>query len=94
LLEQVLDRLACEYGAKGQSELFDQLKIVLTRGRGSVPGATLAEQLGKSEEAVHMAVHRLRKRYREILEEQITATLEDPGELEDEIRSLFEAIST
>ncbi len=40
-----------------------------------------------------MAVHRLRKRYREILQEQIAATLDDPSEMEDEIRSLFEAIT-
>ncbi len=94
LLEKVLDLLAREFAAKGQSELFEKLKIVLTQGKGSVPAATLAAQLGKSEEAVHMAAHRLRKRYREILEEQIAATLDDPSEMEDEIRSLFEAIAT
>ncbi len=94
LLEKVLDLLAGEYAAKGHSELFEKLKIVLTQGKGSVSAATLAEQLGKSEEAVHMAVHRRRKRYREILEDQIAATLDDPSELEDEIRSLFEAIAS
>ncbi len=59
-----------------------------------MPIATLAAELGKTEEAVNMAVHRLRKRYREILEEQIAATLDDPSEMEDEIRSLFEAITS
>ena len=94
LLEKVLDLLGAEYAAKGQSELFDHLKIVLTQGKGAVPAATLAAQLGKTEEAVHMAIHRLRKRYREILEAQIAATLDDPSEMEDEIRSLFEAITS
>ena len=94
LLDKVLDLLAGEYAAKGRSELFDHLKIVLTQGKGAVSAATLAEQVGKSEEAVNMAVHRLRKRYREILEDQIAATLDDPSEMEDEIRSLFEAITT
>ena len=94
LLEKVLDLLAREYAAKGLSELFDQLKIVLTQGKGAVTAATLAAQLGKTAEAVYMAAHRLRKRYREILEEQIAATLDDPSEMEDEIRSLFEAITT
>jgi len=93
LLEKVLDLLAAEYAAKGHSELFDHLKVVLTQGKGAVPAATLAALLGKTEEAVHMAVHRLRKRYREILEAQIAATLDDPSEMEDEIRSLFEAIT-
>ena len=94
LLDKVLELLAGEYTAKGRAEVFDRLKIVLTQGRGTVPVATLAAELGKSEEAVNMAVHRLRKRYREILEEQIAATLDDPSEMEDEIRSLFEAITS
>ncbi len=94
LLDRVLDLLSCEYAAKGGSELFNQLKIVLTQGTSDVSAGTLAAQLGKSEEAVRMAVHRLRKRYREILEEQIAATLDNPSEMEDEIRSLFEAIAT
>ena len=94
LLEKVLDLLAQEYAAKGHSGLFGHLKIVLTQGKGAVSAATLAAQLGKTEEAVNMAVHRLRKRYREILEEQIAATIDDPSEMQDEIRSLFEAIAT
>ena len=94
LLDRVLELLAAEYAAKGHSELFDHLKIVLTQGKGAASAATLAASLGKTEEAVNMAVHRLRKRYREILEEQIAATLDDPSEMEDEIRSLFEAITS
>ena len=94
LLDKVLDLLAREYAAKGRSEVFDRLKVVLTQGRGAVPVANLAAELGKTEEAVNMAVHRLRKRYCEILEEQIAATLDDPSEMEDEIRSLFEAIAS
>lgn len=94
LLDTVLDLLAREYAAKGHSDVFDRLKIVLTQGKGAVPAATLAAELGKTEEAVNMAVHRLRKRYREILEQEIGATLDDPSEMEDEIRSLFEAITS
>jgi biotin operon repressor len=73
--------------------LFDHLKIVLTQGKGAASAATLAAALGKTEEAVNMAVHRLRKRYREILEERIAATINDPSEMEDEIRSLFAAVA-
>jgi RNA polymerase sigma factor (sigma-70 family) len=94
LLDKILDLLASEYSAKGRSELFDQLKIVLTHGKGTVPAATLAAELGMTEEAVNMSVHRLRRRFREILEVQIAATLDDPSEMEDEIRSLFEAITS
>jgi hypothetical protein len=64
----------------------------LTQGKGAVPAATLAIQLGTTEGAVHVAVHRLKKRYRAILQEQIAATLDDPSEVDDEVRSLFDAI--
>jgi RNA polymerase sigma-70 factor (ECF subfamily) len=92
LLDRVLALLAEEYAAKGRANVFDRLMVVLTQGRGAVPATTLAAELGTTEGAVHTAVHRLRKRYREILQEQITTTLDDPSEMEDEIRSLFEAI--
>ncbi len=92
LLDRVLDLLAREHAAEGRSELFEHLKIVLTQGKGAVSAATLAAELGKPKEAVYTAVHRLRKRYRQILEVQIAATLDDPSEMKDEIRSLFEAI--
>ena len=92
LLDRVLGLLAGEYTAKGRSEVFDRLKIILIQGRGAVPVATLAAQLGTTEGAVHVAAHRLKKRYRKILREQIAATLGDPSEMDDEIRSLFDAI--
>jgi hypothetical protein len=67
---------------------------VSKEGKGAVPSAILAAELGKTEEEVDMAVHRLRKRYRHILEEQIAATLDDRFEMEDQIRSLFAAIAS
>jgi RNA polymerase sigma factor (sigma-70 family) len=94
LLDRVLGLLADEYAEPRRAELFDQLKVVLTEGKGAVRAAEVAARLGTSESAVHTACHRLRKRYREILQEQIAATLEDPSELEDEIRSLFDALGT
>jgi RNA polymerase sigma-70 factor (ECF subfamily) len=92
LLDCVLERLAGKYAARGRSEVFHRLKVVLTGWKGAVPSARLAAQLGMTENAVNAAVHRLRKRYREILQEQIAATLDDSSESDDEIRSLFEAL--
>ncbi len=92
LLDRVLSLLGAEYTASGRAELFDQLNVVLIEGKGAVRAAELAARLGMSVDAVHSASHRLRKRYREILQEQIAATLEDPSELGDEIRSLFAAL--
>jgi DNA-directed RNA polymerase specialized sigma24 family protein len=92
LLGRVLELLAAEYAASGRAELFAHLKVLLTEGKGAVPAATLAERLGKSENAVHGAVHQLRKRYRAILQDQIAATVDDSEQIDDEIRDLFEAI--
>ncbi len=66
LLDRVLELLAAEYAARARSEVFDRLKVVLTGGKGAVPSATLAAQLGMTESAVNVAVHRLRKRYRQV----------------------------
>ena len=92
VLDRVLERLAGEFAAKGRAEVFDRLKIVLTQGKGAVPGATVAAQLGMTENAVNVAIHRLRKRYRQLLEEQIAETLDDTTQMDDEIRSLFAAL--
>jgi RNA polymerase sigma-70 factor (ECF subfamily) len=94
LLERVLGLLAAEYADMRRARLFDQLKVVLTEGKGAVRVADMAARLGMSESAVHTASHRLRKRYREILKQQIAATLEDPEELDNEVRSLFTALGT
>jgi DNA-directed RNA polymerase specialized sigma24 family protein len=92
LLDGVLELLAAKYAESGRAELFAHLKVVLTEGKGTVPSATLAERLGKSEEAVNTAIHRLRKDYRAILQEQIAATLDDAAQVDEEIRDLFEAV--
>jgi len=92
LLGRALEALAREYNERGEAELFGALKVVLTQGKKAVRSATLAAQLGMSEEAVNTAVHRLRKRYRKTLEAEIAATLDNPTELDDEIRSLMDAI--
>jgi RNA polymerase sigma-70 factor (ECF subfamily) len=92
LLDRVLGLLAQEYAAKGRADLFDRLKVVLSQGKGAVSAAELAAQLDTTEGAVNTAVHRLKKRYRAILQQQIAATLDDPSEVDEEIRWLFEAI--
>jgi RNA polymerase sigma-70 factor (ECF subfamily) len=92
LLERVLGLLGQEYAATGRREVFDRLKVVLTQGKGAIPAAELASQLGTTEGAVHTAVHRLKKRYKAILQQEIAATLDDPSDVDEEIRWLFEAI--
>jgi RNA polymerase sigma factor (sigma-70 family) len=94
LLERVLNLLRDEYSLAGNLALFDALKGHLTREKGSIPYREVAEILGLSEGAVKVAVHRLRRRYRDLLESEIAHTVSDTADVEDEMRQLFTALSS
>ncbi len=89
LLSEVLARLETEYRREGKVELFDALRQTLVGARESQPYALLARQLGLNEGALRTAVHRLRKRYRELIREEVANTVSSPEEIDDEIRYLF-----
>jgi RNA polymerase sigma factor (sigma-70 family) len=95
LLDRVLQRLRAEHVEARKEALFDALKVFLT---GNAPPETYAEagrRLKLSEGAVKVAVHRLRKRYRALLQAEIRETVEDPerpGAVDDELRELREAL--
>jgi RNA polymerase sigma-70 factor (ECF subfamily) len=93
LLEQVLRRLREEHVCDGREKLFDQLKPTLTEVSRAVRYAEIAARLGTTEGAVKVAVYRLRQRYREVLRAEIADTVASPGEVEDELRNLFAALS-
>lgn len=93
LLDQVLEKLSAEFAATGKAEQFEQLKATLTNDRGTVPYASIATNLGQSEGAVKVAVHRLRQRYREVLRAEIAHTVATPAEVEEELRHLFSALA-
>jgi RNA polymerase sigma factor (sigma-70 family) len=86
LLERVLAALRAEYHDAGNGALFDELQAALT-GQPE-PHSVMANRLGRSEGAVKVAVHRLRRRYRELLREQIAATV-GATDVEDELRHLL-----
>lgn len=89
LLNAVLDGLAEEYAGEGKKDLFEALKQTLAGARESQPYAELAQCLAMNEGAVRTAVHRLRKRYRELLRTEIANTVGSEAEVEEEIRHLF-----
>lgn len=93
LLENVLARLREQQLARGKGESFELLKDSLTAGERGVAYAELAERLGTSEGAVKVAVHRLRQRYRELLEAEIAHTVASPGEVAEERRYLLTVLS-
>jgi RNA polymerase sigma-70 factor (ECF subfamily) len=94
LLDQVLSRLQAEFVADGKKKQFDELKVWLTEGKGATSYAEAAAKLGTTEGAVKVAVHRLRRRYRELLREEISHTVATPAEIEEEIRHLFAAFAS
>jgi RNA polymerase sigma factor (sigma-70 family) len=90
LIEQVLDLLKNEAAAAGKARVFDELKGFLT-GEGDYRQAAMA--LGMNEGAARVAVHRMRRRYRELLTAEIAQTVNDPAAIQDEIRHLIEVVS-
>ena len=93
LLERVIIRLRDESATDGKARLFEQLKPFLMVGKSAIPYAEAAAKLGQSEGAMRMAVHRLRRRYRELLREEIGQTLSDSAQVEEEMQTLFSAFS-
>ena len=93
ILGDVLNRFEREYRNEDKAELFSALKGTLMGLRESQPYAELARNLGISESAVKVSVHRLRKRYRELVHDEIANTLGDPAEVEAEMRHLFHVLA-
>jgi RNA polymerase sigma-70 factor (ECF subfamily) len=92
ILEQVLARLQSQMIAEGKQSLFGHLKKYLTADRESAHYAQTAIELEMTEGAVKVAVHRLRRRYRELLREAIAQTVAGPEEIDDEIRYLLSCL--
>jgi RNA polymerase sigma factor (sigma-70 family) len=92
LLDTVLAGLQEQYAAAGRAPLFDRLKPYLTGGAQAPPHAQTAADLGLTEGAVQVAVHRIRRRYRDLLRAHIAATVESPEQVDEEIRDLFRAV--
>jgi RNA polymerase sigma-70 factor (ECF subfamily) len=93
LLEGVFRRLEREFAEGGKQDLFDLLQAHLWGDEEALPYTELAAQLHTSEAAVKMAALRLRRRFREILREDIAQTVATPDEVDDEIRHLMDVFS-
>ncbi|MFO1488586.1 MAG: RNA polymerase sigma factor [Verrucomicrobiota bacterium] len=94
LLAEVLDRLEREYRAEEKGGLFAAIKETLTGRRESQPYAELAEKLGMNESALKVAVHRLRRRYRELIRAEIANTLEETEDVDTELQHLFRVLTS
>jgi RNA polymerase sigma-70 factor (ECF subfamily) len=92
ILERVLARLRAEFVAGEKTGLFEQLKGFLSADLPHGSYAEVATRTGLKEGTVKVAVHRLRRRYGELLREQIADTVDDPREIEDEVRHLISVL--
>jgi len=92
VLDQVLGRLGDEYRAAGSMQLFDQLQKSLTDEPDCLSLAETAGEFGMTESAVKQASYRLRKRYRQLLREEIAHTVMAPGDIDDELRYLIAVV--
>ena len=92
LLESVMTRLKGEYTTAGRSSDYELLKPHLTSERGAVPYESLAVALRMEPASARSAVHRLRKRFREIFREEVAGTVADPADVDDEMRAVIAAL--
>ena len=93
LLEAVLVGLHESYAASGRLSVFETLKVFIWGDQTTLSYAEVAPQLGLTEGAVKVAVHRLRSRYRELLREEIAKTVATPGEVDEELRHLIAVLT-
>jgi DNA-directed RNA polymerase specialized sigma24 family protein len=87
MLDRVVEKLREEFVQHGRPDHFEQLKVFLL-GQSDTPYAALAREMNTSEGALKVAIHRLRKRYRELFRQEIADTVADPAEVESELRFL------
>jgi RNA polymerase sigma-70 factor (ECF subfamily) len=93
LISLTTSRLRAEFTAAGKPGDYDALKTCLLADRGAIDYAGVARELGVNEGAARVAVHRLRKRFREIYREEISQTLAEGADLDAELRHLAAALA-
>ncbi len=93
LLDQTMARLRDDFARSSRADDYEKLKVYLTADRGSIDYAGLAQQLGQSEGAVRVSVHRLRKRFREIFRQIVAETVTTTEDVEAEMRHLLGALA-
>jgi DNA-directed RNA polymerase specialized sigma24 family protein len=93
VLDRALAALAAEHRAAGKADQFDALKPWLTGDTENLSQAEAARQLGLNENAVKVAIHRLRRRFRETIKAEIGQTLSDRSQVDEELGQLLAALS-
>lgn len=93
LLDHVRERLRDEYATALKLPLYEQLQPHLTNDLQALPYAEIGRKLNISPAAVAMSIHRMRRRYGELLYEEVAATVDDPRDVEEELHNLMSIVS-
>jgi hypothetical protein len=88
-----MNRLEAEMPDKNKQKLFDCLKVYLTTDKDVIPYQDMAAELEISEGSVRVAVHRLRRRYRKLLRDEIAQTVGDESQIDEEMDCLITALA-
>jgi RNA polymerase sigma factor (sigma-70 family) len=94
VVEHALQRLREECESKGKLWLFQTLSPLLTDERDEVSYAKLSAELGIADTAVKKQLHNMRQRYRSLLRAEVSQTVENPADVDDEIRYLCASLAT
>lgn len=94
LLERALERLRREYRAAEKEALFERLKLFAAGGKSDLPWSEVAAQAGLTESALKSALHRLRRRYRDLIRDEVAQTVSGPQEVEEELRHLIALVGS
>jgi RNA polymerase sigma-70 factor (ECF subfamily) len=93
LLARALGKVRAGYEKTGRAELFDVLKPFIWGPRSGCGADAAAGALGLSEGAARVAVHRLKQRFRDVLREEVAATVDGPAAVDDELRHLIRVLA-
>lgn len=93
LLNDVLRRLETEYASDGKREWMEAMRPALIADRDAINYANIAGKLGMTETAARVAVHRLRQRYRRLIQAEVASTVAGPEEVAEEMRHLFQTLA-
>ncbi|MCI0535652.1 MAG: sigma-70 family RNA polymerase sigma factor [Verrucomicrobiales bacterium] len=95
VFSRAMSKLAEEFAVAGKAGDFQRLKFFLSQPAGRKEAyAEVAKHLGAQPETVAVTVHRMRRRYRELLRAEIEATVSRVEDVEDELRYLMEIIKS
>ncbi len=94
VLESVMQRLRDEHEAAGRLADYERLKPCLTAERGGIDYESLAAAMHIQPASARSAVHRLRKRFRELFRDEVASTVADPADVDDEMRAVIASLDS